>query len=155
MTEAELASFVRHEARLIDEARWEEWLALFAEDGIYWVPLVPGQRDGIQHASLAYEDRLLLRIRIERLRDPHAHAQHPPSRCHHLLGLPECEAARDGIFEVRTPFHYTESRGDAQEMYVGTVRHHIVETGTGPRIRLKRVDLLNCDAALPSIQLFP
>ena len=39
VTEAELAQFVRHEARLIDEARWEEWYALFAEDGIYWVPL--------------------------------------------------------------------------------------------------------------------
>jgi hypothetical protein len=35
------------------------------------------------------------------------------------------------------------------------VFHHIVQQDGAPRIRLKRVNLLNCDAALPSIQLFP
>ena len=34
-----MAAFVVHEARLIDEGRYDEWLALFADDGRYWVPL--------------------------------------------------------------------------------------------------------------------
>lgn len=151
----DLARFVRHEARLLDEKRWEEWYELFTEDGLYWVPLSPDQPDGVNHTSLAYEDRLLLRIRIERLRDRRAHAQHPPSRCHHLLGEPEIERAEDALFVTRTPFHYTEAQGDAQQTYVGTVFHHIVPQDGVLKLRLKRVDLLNCDAALPSIQLFP
>ncbi len=155
---AELARFVLHEARLIDEKRWDEWYDLFTEDGTYWVPLVPDQADGVNHTSLAYEDKLLLKIRIERLRDRGGpFSQRPPSRCHHLLQAPEVESAdpEANVFVTRTQFHYTESRADEQQIYVGTAFHHITRDGDALKLRLKRVNLLNCDAALPSIQLFP
>src|SRR5258708_38576544 len=35
--------FVLHEARLLDEAKFDDWLALFTDDGWYWVPGEPGQ----------------------------------------------------------------------------------------------------------------
>jgi 3-phenylpropionate/cinnamic acid dioxygenase small subunit len=35
----ELVDFVYKEAALLDEEQYQEWLALFAEDGRYWVPL--------------------------------------------------------------------------------------------------------------------
>ncbi len=148
-----LIRFVVHEARLLDAQSYDAWYDLFAEDGIYWVPLRPDQPDGINHASLAYEDRLLLRIRIERLkRGPHS--QRPPSRSHHLLQLPEVEGRIGAAHVVRTEFHYAEARGDEQQIYVGTATHHLVEDGDRLRIKLKRIDLLNADAALPGIQLF-
>ena len=31
--------------------------------------------------------------------------------------------------------------------------HHLVQVGDGLRMRLKRIELLNCDAALPAVQL--
>ena len=34
------------EARLLDERRYDEWLALFSDDGFYWMPLTPGQAGG-------------------------------------------------------------------------------------------------------------
>jgi hypothetical protein len=37
----------------------------------------------------------------------------------------------------------------------GISRLHLVQLDGRLRIRLKKVELLNCDAALPSIQLFP
>src|SRR5262245_51440966 len=67
-TNQELIDFVLHEARLIDSQRLDEWLGLFAEDGIYWMPLEWGQTDPKLTASLMYEDKLLLTIRIERLK---------------------------------------------------------------------------------------
>jgi 3-phenylpropionate/cinnamic acid dioxygenase small subunit len=30
--------FLLHEARLLDEGRFDEWLALFTPDASYWVP---------------------------------------------------------------------------------------------------------------------
>ncbi len=33
-----VSQFLYHEARLLDERRWEEWAGLFTEDGIYWAP---------------------------------------------------------------------------------------------------------------------
>lgn len=58
-----LVKFVYAEARLLDEARFDDWLALFADDGVYWMPLEPGQTDARLHTSLMHEDKLLLRIR--------------------------------------------------------------------------------------------
>lgn len=91
--ERELAGFVAAEAALLDAGRFDEWLALFTEDGRYWVPLQGArQADPHSHNSLAYEDHLLLALRIARLKNPRAHSQHPPSRCQHVLQQSVVEA---------------------------------------------------------------
>ena len=64
-TIADIVRFVKHEARLLDEKRFEEWYELFTDDAHYWVPAVHGQTDPKLQNSLAYEDKLLLRLRIE------------------------------------------------------------------------------------------
>lgn len=156
-TDAELARFVKLEARLADEKRFDEWYELFAEDGHYWVPAAPGQADPLLHNSLAYEDKLLLRLRVERLKSDRAFSLRPASRSLHVMQEPEVEKRDDarGEYLVRTPFLYTETRGDESQRYAGTAWHTLVSVDGKLRIRLKRVDILNCDAALPSIQLFP
>jgi len=56
---------------------------------------------------------------------------------------------------MRTPFMYLESQLDTQLMLAGVSRLHLARLDGRLRIRLKKVELVNCDAALPSIQLFP
>ena len=155
-SEHDLIRFVYREARLLDEKRFDEWYDLFTEDGFYWVPLAADQSDPLDHTSLAYEDRLLLKLRIERLKSPRAHSQQPPSRCHHVLQMPEVEKSDPSGNEhvVRTPYIYTESHGDDQQTYACTAFHTLIVESDSLKMRLKRVNLLNCDAALPSIQLF-
>lgn len=158
ITERQLVDFVVAEARLIDEGRYDEWLALFDEDGHYWVPLAgAAQADPSAHNSLAYEDRLLLALRIERLKNPRAHSLRVASRCQHVLQPPSVEQHDDGAgrYALRTPFVYVETRGERQLLLAGTARHHLVARDGMLRIRQKRVDLLNADAPLPAIQLFP
>ena len=150
MSEQDLARFVLKEARLLDEKRFDEWYELFAEDGYYWVPAVHGQKDPHLENSLAYEDRFLLKLRIERLKSPQAFSQQPPSRCMHVLQTPEIEAE----LKTRTNFIYTETRGDESQRYAATAWHTFVRQNGALKIKLKRVDILNCDAMLPSIQLF-
>ena len=145
-----LIQFVYHEARLLDEQRWDEWLALFAEDGHYWVPLSPDQTDPLGHNSLAYEDTLLLKLRVERLKEG-PFSQHPRSRSQHVLQAPEIVAPE----VVRTAFFYAEVRGDEQQVHAGTMVHHLHEVDGALRILLKRVNLLSAGMALPSLQLFP
>ena len=154
--EQELVAFVVNEARLLDDKRYEEWLDLWTEDGIYWVPLTPEQSDGIHHNSHLYEDKLLRTLRVERLKSPRAYSQQPPSRALHVLQTPTVESsdATAQLFVLRTPFHYTEAQGDEIQTFVGTAFHHIVADGPALRLELKRVDLLNGDAALPAVQLF-
>lgn len=149
--------FVVAEAALLDEGRLDEWLELFTEDGRYWVPLLGARQiDPINHNSIAYEDRLLLRLRIDRLKDPRAHSQHPPSTSQHVLQRPTQERhdAAAGTVFLRTPFIYVESRGDEQLLFAGTCRHELVRREAGWAIRLKRIDLLNAARPLPAVQLF-
>lgn len=156
-TDQQLIDFVLDEAAMLDELRFDDWLALFADDGHYWMPLAHGQTDPRLHASLLYEDRLLLQVRIERLRGARTFSQQPTSRCHHLLQTPRVTARDDaaGTYACRTAFHYIETRQDEQTLYAGWARHELVRQGDGAlRMRLKRVDLVNCDAAFGNMQLF-
>ena len=120
------------------------------------MPLTPEQSDGVHHNSHLYEDKLLRTLRVERLKSPRAYSQQPPSRALHVLQLPTLEASDAAAqrFVLRTPFHYTEAQGDEIQSFVGTAFHHIVRDGAALRLRLKRVDLVNGEAALPAVQLF-
>jgi 3-phenylpropionate/cinnamic acid dioxygenase small subunit len=153
---ADLIGFVMHEVRLLDEQRFEEWLDLFTEDGRYWMPLEWGQTDRVLHASLMDEDKLLLRIRVERLKGNRTFSQKPKSRCHHVLQTPVIDARDDvaGTYQLYTPFHYVETRQDEQNLFAGWAKHQLVQLDGKLRIKLKRVDLVNSDAAFGNIQLF-
>lgn len=157
LTATELIAFVVHEARLLDERRWDDWYDLFTEDGRYWIPLQHDQTSRLSHHSLMDEDRLLLRLRIDRLGHARAFSQQPASRSQHFLQTPQVERLDSGPAGhlMRTAFLYLESRADVQQVLGGVAWHTLVVGPDGAlKIREKRINLLNCDAALPPIQLF-
>lgn len=157
VTAQELVDFVYDETELIDSGRLDEWLELFAEDGIFWAPLTPGQPDWDLHTSLFHEDRLLLKLRIERLKSAKAYAQQPRSRCQHVLERPrvlQMDAAANR-YTVAAKFIYVETRLDEQIVLAARLTHTLAREAGGLRIKLRKVEILNCDAALPSIQCFP
>jgi 3-phenylpropionate/cinnamic acid dioxygenase small subunit len=63
--------------------------------------------------------------------------------------------AESGIAVLRTPFMYLECQQDQQEVYAGVAWHHLKRGAENILIALKKIELLNCEAALPSLQLFP
>ncbi|WP_019937624.1 aromatic-ring-hydroxylating dioxygenase subunit beta [Bordetella sp. FB-8] len=155
--DADLTRLIYQEARLIDQGRFDEWYALYAEDGLYWMPLAPGQHSGLDEPALMYEDKMLLRLRLDRMKDPRAHSLHPAVRCLHVLQAPEV-TGRDAAaahYTLSTPFIYVETQGDTQHILAATAEHELIGTPQGLRIKTKKVLLLNCDAALPAIQLLP
>ena len=137
-TEQDLAGLVYREARLIDERRFDEWYALYADDAYYWVPLVPGQPDGETHTSLMYEDKLLLKLRIERFGNPRSYSLHPQVRCLHVLQRPEVESAEPAAnrWVLRSNFIYVETQGDVQQVFAAVVRHTLAVVEGALRIRL-------------------
>lgn len=156
-TATDLADFVYREAHLIDQRRFDEWCELFAEDGCYWLPLGPEQRDPVHEQSIAYEDKLLLRARVERFKSGKAYSDKPPVLCQHVLQAPACEEIDPAAnrFRTRTAFLYVELRREEQQILAGTVEHLLRLEGGALRIVQKRVDLLNARAALGTIFLMP
>ncbi|MDB6091978.1 MAG: phenylpropionate dioxygenase [Gammaproteobacteria bacterium] len=154
-TTAALVDFIYSEARLLDEKRLGEWYELFTEDARYWMPLTRDQPNGETFTSLFYEDKLLLKVRIERLRHPNAFSQQQPSFCQHVLQQPSVEASdpESNHYVTRTPFMYFEAQLDTQLILAGVTYHHLSVVNGALRIRLKKIELVNCDAALPSIQM--
>jgi 3-phenylpropionate/cinnamic acid dioxygenase small subunit len=145
--------FLVHEARLLDEARFDEWLALFTADAWYWVPSQPNQANPRDTVSLIYDDRRLLETRVRRLASPRIYSQEPPSRTSRMIGNVTLEqAAADGqACTVRSKFQMAEYRREMQTMFAGTCLHHLIVADGTIRIAWKRVDLVNCEAALAGI----
>jgi benzoate/toluate 1,2-dioxygenase beta subunit len=146
-------AFILGEARLLDERRFRDWMELFAEDGTYWVPAVPDQKSPFDQASLFYDDRDLMKTRIERLEHPRIHVQTPPSRTVHLVTnvmVEEAEPAK-AEFLVASALIMVEYRDDVQRLFAGRQRHRLRRHGEGFRIVQKRVDLVNCDGAFEAM----
>ena len=156
VTEKDLVDFVYREARLLDEMRYDAWLALFTEDGYYWMPAEWRQTDPVLQPSLMYEDLFLLKVRVERLAGARTFSQKPRSRAMHVLQAPQVDEmdADANLYWTWTPFLYVETRGDEREYQSGWAKHELTEVDGALKMRLKRVELLNFDAPLPSIQLF-
>ena len=155
-TDQELIDFVLREARLIDQQRFDEWLDMYADDAFYWMPLEWNQTDPRLTCSLMYEDKLLLSIRVERLKGARTFSQKPKSRCHHVLQTPQVDSrdAAANSYVTWTAMHYVETRLEDQTLYAAWATHHLSVENGKLKIKLKRVDLINCDAAFGNIQLF-
>jgi benzoate/toluate 1,2-dioxygenase beta subunit len=145
--------FLFHEARLLDEGRFEAWLALFTDKAWYWVPIDPRQDNPFDTVSIIYDDRRLLETRVRRLSNPNIHAQSPPSRTSRLVGNVVIEKGDDaaGGIIVSSRFQMVEFRRDRQRLFAGTGRHGLVRAPDGFRIGWKRVDLVNCDGMMDGI----
>lgn len=145
----EVEEFLFHEARLLDERRFEDWMALFADDGVYWVPMQEGQRSPRDGHSIFHDDKAMMDVRIRRLRHAANYAQIPPSRTRHLIGnvVLDDEAVEDGEIGARSSLMMLEYRDEQQRVFAAACHHLLRRDGGGLRIVLKRVDLVNCDAA--------
>lgn len=144
----ECEQFLVHEARLLDEGRFDEWLALFTADAWYWVPSQPNQANPRDTVSLIYDDRRLLETRIRRLASPRIYSQEPPSRTSRIIGNVTIEEAAPDrrAATVRSKCQVVEYRREAQRIFAGTCFHRLVQGESGIQIAWKRVDLVNCDA---------
>ena len=151
----EVEQFLFHEARLLDENRWDEWLALFTPDGTYWVPLTQDQQDPHSHVSLFWEDALLREVRVKRLKNLRNWSQQPPSHSAHVIGnvMIEGKDAR-GDLVVHATFQMVEWRKIEQRLFAGSTTHVLVRQDDTFLIRHKCVRLVNCEAVHDNLQVF-
>ncbi len=147
----DLEAFLFEEARMLDERRFEDWLALFADDGVYWIPATPDQIDPVNQASIAYEGRQLLEVRVRRLRHPANYADQPPVRTRRVIGNVTVERHTDEGVTVCSNFTLVDFQADVQRLFAGDYVHTLRHDEERLKIACKRVNLLNCDAPMGPI----
>ena len=89
----EFRRLLEREARLLDQLRYDEWLAMYAPECVYWVPSTPNAGDPRREIAIMFDDRRRLEDRIYRMRTGFAWSQAPASRTVRL-----CQQRR-GIFD--------------------------------------------------------
>lgn len=147
---------LEREARLLDQLRYDDWLAMYAPECIYWVPSTPGAGDPRREISVMFDDRRRLEDRIFRMRTGFAWSQAPASRTVRLITNVEVFATvRDDTRMLRSNFLISEFWGDETRVLAGWAGHRVVREGSEWKIQAKQVNLLECDQCIrnPSIIL--
>ncbi|HZT63880.1 MAG TPA: aromatic-ring-hydroxylating dioxygenase subunit beta [Burkholderiales bacterium] len=142
----EVEQFLYRQSELLDTKQWQAWIALFADDGVYWMPADPAHThwDGVP--SIFAEDKNLMNVRMKRVLHPDAWSQRPLWGTNHVVSNIIIESYDSGEIVVRSRFHMMELRRDDVRHFAGAYRHHLKKTADGYRIKLQRVDMTNAQA---------
>jgi 3-phenylpropionate/cinnamic acid dioxygenase small subunit len=105
----EIEAFLYHEAELLDERRYEEWLALFTDDAQYFMPMrrnVPHDepereftRQGLD-VNWFDEGKDTLTRRVKQILTGIHWAEEPPSRICHMISNIQVESSAPGADEI-------------------------------------------------------
>ncbi len=147
--EQDVIKFIYQEARLLDDWQLDDWLALFADDGTYWLPM-DEDIDPRLKSSVVFETRASLVLRVEQLMRHDRPSQSPRSQSiRQVTNIEVTEqdggvSARYNLFmlELRPGDWRQEGMGQ-KRIYAGRCRLQLAKTASGWRIKEKRVVLLD------------
>ena len=152
----ELTAFYIREAWLLDERKLEEWLQLFTDDVLYFMPRrknVPRRelhRELTPQGDLAIleEDRRQLEMRVARLETGMAWAEDPPSRTRHLIGNLEAAPLENGEVEAKTAFLVYRSHLETDHQLLSGCREDVLRKVEGAWKVSRRTIVLDANVLL-------
>ncbi len=161
----EINAFLTHEARLLDERRFEEWLELFTEDARYRIPVrgsggvavEAADAHGANPLAIMDDDKPMLEKRVARIRSGVAWAEEPPSVTIHMIANVDIgkvdEEQRE--VEVRSAvFVYRSQLETEREFIVGRRRDLLARRDQKWRIRRREVELADSVLEMKNLSIF-
>jgi 3-phenylpropionate/cinnamic acid dioxygenase small subunit len=132
----ELMPFYIREAWLLDDRRFKEWLDLFTDDVLYFMPRrknVPRRESHreltpLGDLAILEEDKRYLEMRVARLDTGMAWAEDPASRTRHLIGNLEAELQENGEVRARTAFLVYRSHLETDHQLLSGYREDVLRT---------------------------
>jgi len=147
-TQHAVEQFLYRQAELLDSKQWKEWVDLFSDDGIYWMPPERSYTTWDGTPAIFAEDKNLMNVRMGRVLHPDAWSQRPLWGTNHVVSNVVLKnVSGSGDVEVTSRFHMMELRRDDVRHFAGSYLHKLKKTGDGYRIQLQRVDMTNAQAA--------
>lgn len=142
----EASQFLFREALALDEQRWDDWLALYAEDAVFWVPSWTDEHglasDPERELSLMYcPARVGLADRVMRIRSGLSVASKVLPRTVHALGnVMWAEGGKlSSVFQVAL----FDLKSQSTHVYHGRYEHELRQVDGHWRIAAKKVILMN------------
>jgi 3-phenylpropionate/cinnamic acid dioxygenase small subunit len=152
----ELMAFYIREAWLLDERRLTEWLDLFTDDLLYFMPRRKNVRRKEMHRELTplgdlailEEDKRYLTMRVARLDTGMAWAEDPPSRTRHLIGNLEAQLLAKGEVQARTAFLVYRSHLETDHQLLSGYREDVLRRVDGAWKVARRTIVLDANVLL-------
>ena len=150
-----VVEFLHTEARLADEARYAEWLALWTDDGVYWVPATTDPAaDPERHLSHIYDNRGRIETRIKLLQTGHRYSQEPASLMRRLISNIEITVADNGELIAESNFALAELAMQAKRelhWWVGRTTYRLRRVDGQLKMCRKKVVLVDSAEPLPNL----
>jgi biphenyl 2,3-dioxygenase subunit beta len=127
----EVERFYYDEAAILDEHRYDEWLALFSDDANYFMPIRRTRmqreldKEFTQPGEMAFfnDTKTLLAGRVAKLKSGRSWAEDPPSRTRHLITNVRVIRDNGRELEVESNFHVYRTRLNSEESsWIGSRR---------------------------------
>ena len=148
MTYQQIQAFIFREARLLDDRKWEEWLACYHKNVTYWMPAWDDDdlltEDPLSEISLIYyPNKNGLEDRVYRLKTERSGASMPEPRTTHQLSNLEILKQDERTVELRFNFNTLSHRYRETSQFFGTNYYTLDISGDQPLIINKRIVLNN------------
>jgi 3-phenylpropionate/cinnamic acid dioxygenase small subunit len=151
-----LMQFYIQEAWLLDERKFMDWLDLFTEDVLYFMPRRKNVLRRELHRELTplgdlavlEEDKRYLEMRVARLDTGMAWAEDPPSRTRHLIGNLQATPRDNGEVEARTAFLVYRSHLETDAQLLSGCREDVLRKVDGAWKVARRTIILDANVLL-------
>lgn len=148
MTYQDVLDFLYREARLLDDRQWDEWLTLYSENVVYWMPAWDDDDQIVEDPQseislIYYPNREGLEDRIFRIKTERSGATMPEPRTNHAITNVEIVAEREGEIDVRFNWHTLSHRYKETQGFFGTSFYTIATDGETLLITNKKIVLKN------------
>lgn len=147
----EVTQFIYHEARLQDEHAYDDWEALWDDDGVYWVPANGSDNDPEQVMSIIYDNRSRIALRIRQFHTGKRFSQEPRSRLRRLVSNIEVLADDGQEIEVACNMLIFESQTRGEQLWATRTTYLFRRHESSLRMARKKVVLVNNEEALYSM----
>jgi 3-phenylpropionate/cinnamic acid dioxygenase small subunit len=152
----ELMQFYIREAWLLDERKLTEWLDLFTDDVLYFMPRRKNvlrreahrEMTPLGDLAILEEDKRYLEMRVARLDTGMAWAEDPPSRTRHLIGNLEAAPLENGEVEARTAFLVYRSHLETDHQLLSGCREDVLRKVEGAWKVARRTIVLDANVLL-------
>lgn len=149
----EVEAFIYKEARLADEAAYDDWEALWTNDGLYWVPTGP-DTDPETDISHLYDNRTRIGTRVRLLKTGYRHSQTPASPMRRVISSIEITPLGDDEYEVGSNFMLMELAVQStrnMNLWGGRTIHRLRREDGDLRVFYKKVILVDADEPVANL----
>lgn len=147
----EVMAFVWLEADRLDHAEYDDWLAMWAPEARYIVPVEPGVTDFESRLNYAYDDQSMREKRVERMLSGVSVSASPVARTIRSLSRFRLLSDDGETIELRCMQYLTEFRRGRERSYSADLEFRLKRDAAGFKIDRKVVRLINADHALGGI----